>query len=162
MVSPAGTDHNFSVSISGYPERSLDKVFSNNANHYRKHLLIDLLPSEIAKIDIELQSGRAFQFLQDENGEISCFPANDETQLPSGSLDEISTRLLFSYFTAIRYEQGAGISSSALRTAGVHNSGIATIHVRSFQGENHTLEVFPYHENPGAEAHMFRALVRFF
>ncbi|MEN8228828.1 MAG: hypothetical protein ABFS38_11800 [Bacteroidota bacterium] len=158
MVTPTGSDHNFLVSIAGYSGLNLEKVFSSRANHYREHLLIDLLPSEIAGIEIELDNGEAFHFHQDENGDITCMPSNEETLLPDGSLDDLATRLLFSYFTSIGYEQRAGITAEDLSADGTHGR-IARIQVGSYQGENHTLQVFPYHEFPGAEAHMFRALV---
>ena len=36
---------------------------------------------------------------------------------------------------------------------------MARIHVESYNGEKHTLQVFPYHETAEAEPHMFQALV---
>ena len=159
MVTPTGSDHNFLVAIAGYSGLNLDRVFSSRANHYREHLLIDLLPTEIARIEIELAGGEAFQFIQDENGEILCLPSNEETVLPAGSPDDLTIRLLFSYFTSIRYEQRAGITAGALTSAYGTGGRIARIQVESHQGETHTLQVYPYHEVPDAEPHMFLALV---
>lgn len=159
MVSPIGSENAYFVSVAGYSNQNLDKVFSSAANHYREHLLIDLLPSDVSLIEIELADGGAFRFTQDENREITCFPANEKTALPSDSLNELSIRLLFSYFTSIRYEQKTGISTGTLMVANAAERRIARLHVESFQGVKHTLRVFPYREAPGDEAHMFQALV---
>jgi hypothetical protein len=36
---------------------------------------------------------------------------------------------------------------------------MARLHVESFRGEKHTLEVYPYFPSPGDQPDMFRALV---
>jgi len=159
MVNPAGSDQTYFISIAGYGDQNLEKVFSSAANHYREHLLIDLIPSEISLIEIELAGGTAYRFTQDEQGSIACLPSNPQTVLPSGSLDDLATRLLFSYFTSIRYEQRAGIRAGALTADNDTMKRMATLHVESHNGIKHTLQVFPFHETPSAEAHMFRALV---
>lgn len=159
MVNPDRSDQNFLVSIAGYPDLQLDRVFSSSVDHFREHLLMELLPSEISQIDIELANGEAFQFTQHENGHIECSPVNHQTILPSRSLNELSTRLLFSYFTSIRYEEMAGISGDSLFTNMGDNGRMATIHVVSFHGEEHTIQVYPYQVDSGEKAHLFQALV---
>jgi len=159
MVSPEGSNQTYFISIAGYGNQNLEKVFSSAANHYREHLLIDLLPSEVSLIEIELAGGAAFRFTQDEEGSIDCLPSNPQTVLPPGPLDELATRLLFSYFTSIRYEQLAGIRAGALTADGDTIKRMARLHVESHQGIKHTLQVFPFNETPSAEAHMFKALV---
>ncbi len=159
MIRPTGSDRTFFVSISGYSGLNLSNVFSSSPNHYREHGLIDLLPSEIALIEIELASGQAFRFMQDMKGEITCFPANSETVFPPGSLDELSIRLLFSYFTSIRYEKQAGIPASLLMEPGGSIEMTARLHIESQRGDKHTLTIFPFRREQGGEAHMFKALV---
>lgn len=161
MVRPTGSDRTYFVSISGYTGLNLANLFSTSPNHYREHNLIDLLPSEISLIEIELASGKAFRFTQDPNGEITCFPANSETVFPPGSLDELSIRLLFSYFTSIRYEKQAGIPASQLLDAGGSADMIARLHIESQRGDKHTLNIFPLPQEQGEEAHMFKALVTY-
>ena len=161
MVRPFRSDRSYFVSISGYTGLNLDRVFSSTVNHYREHILIDLLPSEISLIEIERANGESFRFSQDLNGEITCLPANRETIFPLGVLDDVSIRLLFSYFTSIMYEQKAGVPANRLTGAEGEIEMIARLHVESHQGEKHTLTVFPFHQDPGAEAHMFRALVTY-
>jgi hypothetical protein len=159
MVRPIGSEQAYYVTVAGYSNQNLEKVFSSAANHYREHLLIDLLPSDVSLIEIELADRETFHFTQDENGEIACYHGDQQTALPPESLNELSIRLLFSYFTSIRYEKKAGIPTGTLMAANAAESSIARLHVESFRGEKHTLLVFPYREAPGEEAHMFRALV---
>ncbi len=158
-VSSSRSDQNFLVSIAGYPDLNLDRVFSSSVDHYREHLLIDLLPSEISYVQVELANGHAFRFTQRENGDITCSPANAKTTLPSGSPDNLSTRLLFSYFTPIRYEKRAGITVDEFTDTEGFNGRIATLQVGSYKGEEYSLQVYPYHFAPGEEAHLFQALV---
>ena len=159
LVRPEKSVHSFQVSLAGYPDLNLDKVFSTSANHFREHLLIDLLPSEISLIEIELANGNAFRFTQDENGDIACSPINQNTTMPPGSHDELTTRLLFSYFTAIRYKSRSGISLDSITVQAEHSNRIARLLVVSHQGEEHTLQIFPFREKSGDVAHLFKALV---
>ena len=159
LLHPAGSAWSYYVDLPGYPGLELDRVFSATPDHYREHLLIDLRPSEISNIRIELASGDAFRFTQDLNGDIHCAAANEQTHLPDGKLNELAVRLLFSYFTSIRFEQMAGISADSLLSPAAQEWKLATISVGSFSGEHHSLQVFSYHEEPGAEPHLFKALV---
>ena len=159
LVSSPGSDQLFMVSIPGYSDQPLDQVFSSSANHYREHLLIDLRPSEISTIKIELKGGEAFQFTQDEDGFIQCIPANPGALLPGANPDSIAMRLLFSYFTAIRFEEKAGISAQELKTGPWQENWLATIAVATHEGEQHTLRIYPYFEKEGEVPHMFKALV---
>lgn len=161
LLTPTGSDQSFYVAVSGYPDLNLNKVFSSTPNHYREHLLIDLLPSEISRIEIELQGGESYFFTQNQEGEVTCIPAQDQDPIPSTELNELATRLLFSYFTSIVYEDKSGIAISTLHQTNSGSSRMARLHVESFEGENHTLEVFPYVENLGGEPHMFKALVHY-
>ncbi len=159
MVRPARADRNFLVSVAGFSGMNLEKIFSSAPDHYRQHMLVELLPSEILRIEVELPGGESFRFTQDENGEISCLTPGDggpEERVPT---DELSVRLLFSYFTSIRYETRSGISAQELASSSATEERLARIHVESRGGESHTLQVFPFYEEPGAAAHMFKALV---
>jgi hypothetical protein len=159
LVNPAGSTNAFYVSLPGYPDLDLDRVFSATPDHYREHLLIDLKPSEISSIAIELASGEAFQFTQDADGQIVCSALNESTRIPEAAPNELAMKLLFSYFTSIRFEQRTGISADSLKGGEVPVEKMATIELTSFSGEYHSMQVFPYHEIPGSEAHLFRALV---
>lgn len=159
LINPAGNDRAFYVSLPGYPELDLNRVFSATPDHYREHLLIDLRPSDISSIEIDLASGEAFQFSQDAEGHIRCMPGNENTRLPDTAPNELAIKLLFSYFTSIRYEQGAGISADSLLQNESLVSQMSTVKVSSFNGEQHIMQVFPFKENPDSEPHLFKALV---
>jgi len=163
LVIPPRSERAYYVTVSGYPDLKLDKVFSSASNHYREHLLIDLLPSEISRIGIALPSGEVFHFIQDSAGNIRMEndSENDRESIlvPGEDHNELAIRLLFSYFTSIRYEKRAGIAAESLSEPGTSNLALATLHVSSFAGEDHILRVYPYHESKGDEAHLFQALV---
>ena len=159
LVIPPRSEMAYYVTVSGYPELKLDKVFSSASNHYREHLLIDLLPSEISFIEIELPSGEAFSFIQDSAGNIRMEADKESLFLPGEEANDLAIRLLFSYFTAIRFEERSGIRAETLSGSGPEGSPMAILHVSSFSGEDHILRIYPYHESPGDKPHLFRALV---
>jgi len=159
MVHLPGSEHAYFVTVSGYPQLKLNKVFSSASNHYREHLLIDLLPSEISYIGIELPSGEAFGFVQDSLGNIRMEVYKEGITLSEEEINELAIRLLFSYFTSIRYEDKSGIAADSLSGPGSENTAMATIQVRSFSAESHLLSIYPYRESPGEKPHLFKALV---
>lgn len=159
LVRPSLSEKAYYVSVSGYPDLKLNKVFSSASMHYRKHLLIDLLPSEISSIGIQLSSGENFGFHQDSLGNIKLETDSAIALLPEQIRHELAIRLLFSYFTSIRFEKKAGIAADSLSAPGFISGPMATLHVSSFEGEEHLLKVFPYRESPGENAHLFQALV---
>ncbi|MDF1575960.1 MAG: hypothetical protein P1P86_12305 [Bacteroidales bacterium] len=159
LLSPQGSEQAYFVSVPGYPGLDLERVFSATPDHYRDHLLMDLPPSGISGIKIALLSGEAFRFTQDREGNIRCEPGNEHTKLPEGEARELSMKLLFSYFTSLRYERRTGISADSLLRSGDHVEKLASIRVETFQGEQHSLQIFPYSEIPGSEPDLFRALV---
>jgi hypothetical protein len=161
LLIPPGSERSYFVSLPGYPDLDLDRIFSANPDHYRDHLLIDLRPSEISAIEVELPTGEAFRFIQDSEGQIHVAPANESTQLPEGKPNELSMKLLFSYFTAIRFEQRTELTADSLSAVPAYNRKLASIVVDSFSGEHHSLQVFPFYEKPGSEPHLFKALVFF-
>jgi len=159
LVLPPGSGQAYYVSVPGYADLDLDRVFSANPDHYREHILIDLRPSDIAAIEIELARGEAFRFTQDAEGKIGCEPLGEHTTLPEGAPNELAQRLLFSYFTSIRYEAHAGSPADSIRTTGTLYQPLAHIGVESFSGESHSMEVYSYRDNIDAEPDLFQALV---
>lgn len=159
MLKPEGSTRTYYVSVSGYPDLDLGKIFSAASNHYRQHLLIDLLPSEISMIGIELGNGQAFRFKQDSLGNIACMPANVLTSLPESEPDELAVRLLFSYFTSIRYEYTSRFGREEVLGRVGEKGMLARLQVESFKGEKHLLTVYPYVTDPGGDADLFRSLV---
>lgn len=159
LLLPDASDQAFYVALPGYPDLDLDRIFSAAPDHYRDHLLIDLRPSDIRSIEIELVSGEAFRFIQDREGAISCKALNDNTLIPDAKPNELATKLLFSYFTSIRFEQMAGITADSLLKADCLYKPMAGIRVESTGGETYSLKVFSYRELCDSEPDLFRALV---
>ncbi len=149
-----GTSTTYYVSVAGFRDLRLERVFSGHPDHYRQHLLIGLMPSEIREIGIAYPDGSYFRFVQNPQEEITCLPGNQGTRLPDASMNMDAVRRLFSYFTAIRYERRSGIPSDSLLSAPPQ----ATIHVISYDGDSHSLQVFPYPEEPGGVPRVFEAL----
>ena len=158
LVRPDGSDLAHDVTLPGYAGLQLDRVFSDRAGHYLEKVLIDLMPSEIALIRVERSGSEPFALRQDTLGGITC--TLDGTRIPDHLLDTLSIRLLFSYFTSIRYEHRSGIPVDSLLEQQAAEM-MASLTVRSHHGEEHTLRIFPFREKPGEEPHMFRALVAF-
>lgn len=159
LLHPMGSDRAYFVSLPGYPDLDLTRVFSAAPDHYREHLLIDLRPSDIASISIELATGEAFAFTQDQDGTITCRVSNEQTTMPGGEPRELSMKLLFSYFTSIRFEQRTTIKADSLLTDKKLHGWMATIGLESLGGEHHVLQVFPYRSSADADPHLFKALV---
>lgn len=161
LVRPEGSGQTYYVSVTGYSGLDLGRVFSASANHYRQHILIDLLPSEISAIRIVLPDGEAFAFQQDRNGDIGCVALNDLTVIPEKDPDELAVRLLFSYFTSVRYEDRSGVMQEELEANPDTYPQLARLQISAFSGEVHTLRIFPYYLSGKAEPDMFKALVLF-
>lgn len=159
LLHPDASERAYYITIPGYTGLDLDRIFSATPDHYRDHLLIDLRPSDISSIEIELSSGEGFRFTQDTEGGITCHPANENTIIPDGNTNGLATKLLFSYFTSIRFEQRAGIPADSLKIANSPHRPMARIEVESFSGETHSLKVFSYHDLPNSKPDLFRALV---
>jgi hypothetical protein len=160
MVRPLGSSRTYFVTVSGFTGLDLTRVFSTSANHYRQHLLIDLLPSEISRIDTELAGGESFRFVQDTEGGITCTALNEHTVIPATPMDDLAVRLLFSYFTAIRYEMKSGIMKGELQRED-GPAMLARLTVVPREGEGHTLEIYPMEAPDGGGEDLFRALVLF-
>lgn len=154
IFSPGEAD-SYGVEVPGYEELSLEKVFSANPDHYRRHLLMDLLPSEIRSVEVRPVDGGAFLAEQDSmyNIWVTEVPSGDDI---TGRIDEQRVRLLFSYFNAIRYEEVVQ-SSGAI---GSVDKGLllAEVQVRSFDGRKWKFDIFP-RRMKGEGTDLFRALV---
>ncbi len=161
LVRPEGSSRAYFVSVTGYQELDLLRVFSSSPNHYRQHILIDLMPSEIASIRVERTGNGAFEFSQDREGELGWQLPDEPGTVPEGPPDELAVRLLFSYFTAIRYEEKSGIGSGELLRDQEKYPRLAQLEVTARDGTSHTLRIFPHYPSGSAEPDMFKALVLF-
>jgi len=147
----------YSVSLPGYADLDLNRVFSTKKNHYLEHILIDLLPSEIRFIEVEKRDFPPFRFSLDDRGEITCELPDQDSLVPIQTFEELSIRLLFSYFTSIRYEEKLG--KIPLNEEELGERWKASLHVESRSGEKHILQVYSLPGEQGEDDHLFKALV---
>jgi len=159
LLSRNGSDQAYSVSLPGYPELDLNRVFSDRENHYREHLLIDFLPSEIKMIEVEKRGHSTFRFSVDDSGGIICELPQSDSLVPMKLFNEESIRLLFTYFTSIRYEEKLSDFPYARGMDEMENRWLATLYVESNLGETHSLKVYSLPGENGEDEHMFKALV---
>ncbi|MFO7668489.1 MAG: hypothetical protein R6W31_02435 [Bacteroidales bacterium] len=153
-----GSEKAFTVSLPGFPELELIRVFSDSQNHFREHMLIELLPVEIRQIEVERRGYPTFRFTRDEYNEMICELPGSDSLLPMELIDKESVRMLFTYFTSIRYEEKADLQLVPSEEE-MKERWLARIYVESEQGERHTLQVYSLPGDAGEKDHMFRAMV---
>ncbi|MDX2432697.1 MAG: hypothetical protein QNK35_17295 [Bacteroides sp.] len=159
LLRPSGSEKMMAVSLPGYPELDLDQVFSDSDNHYREHVFIDLLPKEILKIEVEKKGSPAFMFSRDEADEISCVLPLSDSLVPRELLNEEAVRMLFTYFTAIRYEYKAGSLQDVPGEEEMSERWMASLYVESVEGEIHQMQVYSLPGENGMQEDMFRAVI---
>jgi hypothetical protein len=159
IVRPRGSSRLFSVMLPGYDGLDLEHVFSGNPGHYMKHVLLDLMPAEIARIRVERAGEMPFMFSMNEEGDINCILPGSDSIVPPGMLDDLSVRLLFSYFTAIRFKETDGPAEAVMENGKEQGRWLGTLQVESREGEQYTLRVFSMPGEGDSGSDMFRALV---
>ena len=184
VVAPGG-DQYFGVELPGYSGVSLEKFFSGNADHYRQHLLADLLPSEIALVEVTPWKGTAFVVSQDSAYNISVRLAETGAGV-TAEVDEHKIRMLLSYFNAIRNDRVAGpgevvpgsvhgaVAAGNLPGAadadGLHGEAVsgsvlpapwASVAVTTFDGVRRQFDVYQWVKAGAEGPDLFEALVVF-
>jgi hypothetical protein len=153
-----GADRAFGVELAGYEELSLEKIFSGNRDHYRRHLVVSLLPSEIRSVTIDPHEGTPFRATQDSLYHISVtnlLSMEDVTD----SVDERKIRMLFSFFNAIRYD--AVVSEGEIEPGTITEQPYAIVGVTAFDGTVNAFEIYQW-TKPGRDApDLFEAIVVF-
>lgn len=148
----------YGVELIGYEHLPLEKIFSANPDHFRNHLLINLLPSEVKRLEIVPIEGKAFRAEQDTSYNVSVsdfYSGEDVTHLVS----EKKIRMLFSYFNGIRYVEQA--AQEEIATGSFPDTQLASVAVTDFSGNEYKLSVYHWYRPGEADPDMFRALVLF-
>ena len=159
ILLPSGSERAYAVSLPGYPELKLEQIFSDSDSHYMDHLLINLLPKEIRQIEVEKRGSPPFRFSRSDADSIRCELPRSDSLVPMEVLDEESVRMLFTYFTSIRFEARAGDMDYRLSEEEMEKRWLATLYVESVEGQQHRMQVYSIPGEEGELAHMFRALV---
>jgi len=147
-----------SISLPGYPGLKLEEVFSMRRAHYLERMIVHLQPSEIEWIEVDRRDEPAFRIHMDADGTFSCRLPESDSLLPEGALDDLSLRLLFSYFTAIRYSSTAGEFEGVLPERN-DASLVASLRMKTTTGKHHSLEVHALPVDSLSDRHLFEACV---
>lgn len=148
-----GDEQAYLVEIPGYDERTIRKVFTPNPDHYRDHLLLNLLPSEISAVEITPLKGSAFSVSQDVTANIVVRDMNMQEVLFS----ERKLRLLLSYFNAVRFEEY--LPSDQVPAGFDPSRPSAMFRVTDFGGVEYTFRIYQWSRAAGEEPDLFKALV---
>ncbi|MDA3822568.1 MAG: hypothetical protein PF450_08190, partial [Bacteroidales bacterium] len=98
MIFTKNSEEGFGVELNGFEDIPLEKIFSDELDHYRMHLLVSLLPSEVKSIEIIPMHGSSFKASQDNEFNIQITDLQGTEDL-TGSVDERKVRLLISFFS---------------------------------------------------------------
>jgi hypothetical protein len=147
-----GSKKAYGVEISGFENLSLKKVFSLNPDHYHLHMLIDLLPSEIAEVEVWPLSGSSFRLIQDKKFNLRVTEGGIEKDI-SGTLNEHKLRMLLTYFNAIKYTE-------QVDEAVLQKPSIARVMVKDIDGKEIDMEIFAYYPGTAEDADLFKAVVK--
>jgi hypothetical protein len=158
LIFEPGAETGFGIELAGFEDLPLEKVYSGNRDHYRKHLLVGLLPSEIRSVTVYPNEGTHFEARQDSLYDITVKDLASMRDV-TDSVAERKIRLLFSYFNAIRYD--AVVTPAEIEPGTVTEAPYAMVYVSGFDGGEWKLEIYRWTE-PGAEKpDLFEALVVF-
>lgn len=158
LIFEPGAETGFGIELPGFEDLPLEKVFSGNRDHYRKHLLVGLLPSEIRSVTVFPHEGTPFEARQNSAYEIAVKDLAAMSDV-TDSVEERKIRMLFSYFNAIRYD--AVVTQAEIEPGTVTETPYAVVQVSGFDGGEWKLEVYQW-TKPGAEKpDLFEALVVF-
>jgi hypothetical protein len=158
LIFEPGAETGFGVELAGFEDLPLQKVFSDTRDHYRKHLLVGLLPSEIRSVRVYPHEGTPFEARQDSLYNVMVTDLSTMGDV-TDSVKERKIRLLFSYFNAIRYD--VVVTAAEIEPGIVDQAPYAVVHVSGLDGRYRKLEVYQWIK-PGAEkSDLFEALVVF-
>jgi len=147
----------YSVELPGFDLATLAKVFSNEPDHYREHLLLSLLPGEIRDLTIRPFSSTSFRVVQDSTNEVQVYdPESGQVLTDSISIHEI--RMLLSYFNTIRYERR--INDAEIPEILDPNAPDAGFVVKQTDGRVHQFQIWKWIPEGAGEADLYRALVK--
>lgn len=156
FVIPPESDLALGIELPGFEHQKLEKIFSPQLNHYRKHLLLDLLPSEVRSILVNPLRGTSFKVIQDSlyNLHVLKMPGLDDF---TGEVKDRKMRLLFTYCSGIRY-------TGVLQDEGAYQSlagrkADASLEIIDSKGSRLDFDIFEWVKEGKTEPDKFEALV---
>jgi hypothetical protein len=97
------SNKSFRISVKGYPDIDLTKVFSPLPSDWACNILIDLRPDEIQQIKISYPAMNTKSFKLSVTGNASCQLLGSDSANLSEKVDWETVREYFSLFSKIRY-----------------------------------------------------------
>ena len=155
IVYRVGGANAYMVALPGYDDITVKKVYTSDPDHFRDHLLVRMLPDEIAEIEIIPLHGSAFSVSQDASSQLVV--KDTEGQLVTVS--ERKIRLLLSYFSAIRFEEY--LLPEQIPVDFDSSFPFSGIVISDFGGISHEMKIYPWIKAGEDEPDLFNALVRF-
>ncbi len=156
VVFQPGAEMGYSVEMPGFEDLPLERVFSGNRDHYRKHLLVSLLPSEVRSVTVKPRSGTSFHAAQDSLHNLEVVDLSGMCDV-TDHVSERKLRMLFSYFNAIRYDEV--ITDEDIEPGTITDKPYATVEVTSFDGREWKFEVYQWIKTGSEEPNLFESLV---
>ncbi len=153
VIYQEGSKNAYMVELPGYSDLSVEKVFSLNPNHYREHLLIDLLPNEISELRIIPLRGSGFSVSQDTAAYLQIMNIEGDEVM----VEERKIRMLLSYFVAIRFEDK--LPQEMIPDDFNPSIPSAEITITDFLGNTNVLGVFQWIKEGEESPDLFNALV---
>ena len=153
VIYTEGGENAYLVELPGYSDLSVEKVFSPNPNHYRDHLLINLLPKEISTLKVSPLKGTGFSVRQDTSAVLKVMNIENEEVF----VEERKIRLLLSYFVGIRYE--AFLPQEKISVDFDLSNPAAQIQISDIQGNTNELLIFPWIKKGEESPDLYNALV---
>ena len=150
-----GDENAYIVELPGYDNLTVQKVYSAEADHYRDHLLINLLPDEISAVSIQPLYGTGFSVVQDTSANLIVTDADGRKVLVS----DRKMRLFLSYFTAIRFEEF--LPESRVPAEFDHSAPSSKIMVTDFRGHTHELKIYHWFKAGEDKPDLYNALLIF-
>ncbi|MEX0982837.1 MAG: hypothetical protein WD577_06945 [Bacteroidales bacterium] len=151
-----GAETGYGVELPGFEDLPLEKVFSSNRDHYRKHLLVSLLPSEVRSVTVIPRSGTSFLAVQDSLYDLEVVDLSGMRNV-TDHVDERKVRMLFSYFNAIRYDKV--VTDEDVEPGTIPEKPYATVEVASFDDRKWKFEVYQWIKTGSEEPDIFESLV---
>ena len=151
-----GAETGYGVEMPGFEDLPLEKVFSSNRDHYRKHLLVSLLPSEVRSVTVIPRSGTSFHAVQDSLYDMEVVDLSGMRNV-TDHVDEHKVRMLFSYFNAIRYDEV--VTEDDIEPGTIPETPYATVEVTSFDDRKWKFEIYQWIKTGSEEPDIFESLV---
>lgn len=132
----------YGVELPGYEDYSLEKIFSVNIDHYKQHVLLSLLPTDINSVNITPLEGDSFSIIYDGKFRFINQQHNEDL---SSQIDTFQVKMFLSYFNVIRYEEK--LHHDSLSDNAINEVPSAEVNVIDQTGTSANFEIYPWYRD---------------